>query len=231
MRKTPLILCRSKFAGDRSVESLVSRRRLPYASRSSTSLGVHTEPRSVSSFSWPERAAHADCRDLNLAFDCNLDDPNANDTATRFKPFYGDAVDTRQTLVLASSIRPCSVRLPTSCRRYSLLFGTHPADSGYSAWPAINRKAIGAMATIGALESAYLTYQKINPAGLDLLCGASGGCLDVLNGPYASVLVRLAREPVIPFLSVNLYPFLKFWVSIQVFALRICLCPPFGPLL
>lgn len=50
------------------------------------------------------------------------------------------------------------------------------------------------MATIGALESAYLTYQKINPAGLDLLCGASGGCLDVLNGPYASVLVRRARD-------------------------------------
>ncbi|CAN0337749.1 unnamed protein product, partial [Hapterophycus canaliculatus] len=61
-------------------------------------------------------------------------------------------------------------------------------DSSYPAWPAINRKAIGAMASIGALESAYLTYQKINPAGLDLLCGASGGCLDVLNGPYASVL-------------------------------------------
>lgn len=46
------------------------------------------------------------------------------------------------------------------------------------------------MASIGALESAYLTYQKLNPAGLDLLCGASGGCLDVLNGPYSNVLVR-----------------------------------------
>eukprot|EP00903_Cladosiphon_okamuranus_P006853 g6675.t1 len=60
--------------------------------------------------------------------------------------------------------------------------------STYPAWPPINRKTIGAMASIGALESAYLTYQKLNPAGLDLLCGASGGCLDVLNGPYSSVL-------------------------------------------
>ncbi|CAM9304425.1 unnamed protein product [Ectocarpus fasciculatus] len=61
-------------------------------------------------------------------------------------------------------------------------------SSDYTAWPAINRKAIGAMASVGALESAYLTYQKIHPAGLDLLCGASGGCLDVLNGPYSNVL-------------------------------------------
>lgn len=45
------------------------------------------------------------------------------------------------------------------------------------------------MGSIGALESAFLTYQKLNPAGLDLLCGASGGCLDVLNGPYSNVLV------------------------------------------
>ena len=62
-------------------------------------------------------------------------------------------------------------------------------DLSYSAWPPINRKAIGAMASLGALESAFLTYQKLNPAGLDLLCGASGGCLDVLNGPYSNVLV------------------------------------------
>lgn len=63
-------------------------------------------------------------------------------------------------------------------------------EKDYLAWPAINRKAIGALASVGALESAYLTYQKIHPAGLDLLCGASGGCLDVLNGPYSNVLVR-----------------------------------------
>ena len=62
-------------------------------------------------------------------------------------------------------------------------------DLSYSAWPPINRKAIAAMASLGALESAFLTYQKLNPAGLDLLCGASGGCLDVLNGPYSNVLV------------------------------------------
>lgn len=63
-------------------------------------------------------------------------------------------------------------------------------DTDYSAWPAINRKVIGAMASMGALESAYLTYQKLRPGGLDLLCGASGGCADVLSGPYSDVLVR-----------------------------------------
>lgn len=77
-------------------------------------------------------------------------------------------------------------------------------DSSYSAWPAINRKAIGAMAGIGALETAFLTYQKLNPAGLDLLCGASGGCLDVLNGPYSNVLVSegLWEELFIPRVAV-----------------------------
>lgn len=74
-------------------------------------------------------------------------------------------------------------------------------DSSYPAWPAINRKAIGAMAGIGALESAFLTYQKLNPAGLDLLCGASGGCLDVLNGPYSNVLVSVFLESFFPVLS------------------------------
>lgn len=58
----------------------------------------------------------------------------------------------------------------------------------YSAWPTINRKAIGVMASVGALESAFLTYQKLKPGGLDLLCGASGGCADVLSGPYSEVL-------------------------------------------
>ncbi|CAM9125480.1 unnamed protein product [Ascophyllum nodosum] len=58
----------------------------------------------------------------------------------------------------------------------------------YSAWPSINRKAIGVMATAGALESAFLTYQKIKPGGLDLLCGVSGGCADVLSGPYSNFL-------------------------------------------
>lgn len=60
----------------------------------------------------------------------------------------------------------------------------------YSAWPTINRKAIGAIAGVGALETVFLTYQKLKPGGLDLLCGASGGCVDVLNGPYSEVLVR-----------------------------------------
>lgn len=46
------------------------------------------------------------------------------------------------------------------------------------------------MASVGALESAFLTYQKLKPGGLDLLCGASGGCADVLSGPYSEVLVR-----------------------------------------
>ncbi|CAN0350234.1 unnamed protein product [Ectocarpus sp. 12 AP-2014] len=87
-----------------------------------------------------------------------------------------------------------SVRGGTTATRLVMGAGniSEDADGGessdYSAWPAINRKAIGALASVGALESAYLTYQKIHPAGLDLLCGASGGCLDVLNGPYSNVL-------------------------------------------
>lgn len=59
----------------------------------------------------------------------------------------------------------------------------------YQRWPASNRWIIGGLACAGALESAYLTYQKYRPAGLDRLCGASGGCTDVLTGPYSEVLV------------------------------------------
>lgn len=73
-------------------------------------------------------------------------------------------------------------RLPTCLLSWTV--------SDYVGWPTINRKVIGGLASVGVLESAFLTYQKMRPAGLDLLCGASGGCADVLSGPYSSVLVR-----------------------------------------
>ena len=44
------------------------------------------------------------------------------------------------------------------------------------------------MAAAGTVESAFLTYQILKPGGLDRLCGASGGCADMLRGPYANVL-------------------------------------------
>lgn len=62
------------------------------------------------------------------------------------------------------------------------------SESGYTRWPSSNRIAIGVLASAGALESAFLTYQKLRPGGLDLLCGASGGCADVLAGPYSYFL-------------------------------------------
>lgn len=40
-------------------------------------------------------------------------------------------------------------------------------------------------ASLGALETAYLTYNKLN--GYGTLCGIDGSCSDVLNGPYATV--------------------------------------------
>lgn len=78
---------------------------------------------------------------------------------------------------------PCL--LPLGCYGFS--------ESGYTRWANSNRIAIGSMASIGTLESAFLTYQKLRPGGLDLLCGASGGCADVLAGPYSSVFVSSCR--------------------------------------
>lgn len=101
----------------------------------------------------------------------------------------GCLIVVRVAVLLFLSVPSCCTRLqyqtpPPPLLPFRVLFSSEP----YVPWSAGNRKVIGAMATIGALESAFLTYQKLNPAGMDLLCGASGGCLDVLNGPYSNVL-------------------------------------------
>jgi uncharacterized membrane protein len=52
-------------------------------------------------------------------------------------------------------------------------------------------KAIGGIAVLGALETGYLSYQKLMGGGVEgtLLCkgGAGSSCGDVLSGPYSMV--------------------------------------------
>jgi uncharacterized membrane protein len=47
---------------------------------------------------------------------------------------------------------------------------------------------IGGMALAGTVESAFLSYHKVfgGSQGIASLCGASGGCQDVLSGPYST---------------------------------------------
>ncbi|CAM9388872.1 unnamed protein product [Choristocarpus tenellus] len=105
-------------------------------------------------------------------------------------------------------------------------FGSMEVDSatpeeGYSGedsalpslWPASNRLAIGTIATLGALESLFLTYQKMRPGGIGLLCGVNGGCTDVLTGPYSQILgVPLTIPGAMAYLAVaglSLVPLVK----------------------
>lgn len=52
-------------------------------------------------------------------------------------------------------------------------------------------KAIGGIAALGALETGYLSYQKLTAGGVEgtLLCqgGAESSCGDVLSGPYSMI--------------------------------------------
>lgn len=70
-------------------------------------------------------------------------------------------------------------------------------DSETTCWNPVLRKQIAAISSIGILETAYLTYDKIQYASngktsslVGALCSADSGassCNDVLHGPYASL--------------------------------------------
>jgi uncharacterized membrane protein len=61
----------------------------------------------------------------------------------------------------------------------------HLSSSSSGIWNPSLRKIMAGAASFGALETAYLTYNKLN--GYGTLCGIDGSCGDVLNGPYATV--------------------------------------------
>ena len=54
-----------------------------------------------------------------------------------------------------------------------------------SIWNPPLRKIMAATASLGVVETAYLTVNKLN--GYGTLCGIDGSCSNVLNGPYAIV--------------------------------------------
>ena len=68
--------------------------------------------------------------------------------------------------------------------------------TGDSVWNPQLRRIMGSVASIGILETAYLTYAKMN-AGADgsisVMCGSTddgaavGSCADVLTGPYSTI--------------------------------------------
>jgi uncharacterized membrane protein len=54
-------------------------------------------------------------------------------------------------------------------------------------WTQRTRSIIGGMAVVGTAESAFLSYNKLfrGPDAMAAICGVSGGCGDVLTGPYS----------------------------------------------
>jgi uncharacterized membrane protein len=54
-------------------------------------------------------------------------------------------------------------------------------------WTQRTRSIIGVMALLGTAESAFLSYNKLfrGPNAMAAICGVSGGCGDVLTGPYS----------------------------------------------
>ena len=48
------------------------------------------------------------------------------------------------------------------------------------------RRIMGSLATLGVLETSFLTYTKLANPSLDI-CGTAGDCASVLNGPYSTI--------------------------------------------
>lgn len=53
-------------------------------------------------------------------------------------------------------------------------------------WNPSLRRVVGGMASIGILETSYLTYTKL-ATGISALCGTDGSCSSVLSGPYSVI--------------------------------------------
>jgi uncharacterized membrane protein len=58
-------------------------------------------------------------------------------------------------------------------------------ENSVACWNPPLRGTLGSIASLGSLETAYLTLSKLS--GSELLCSTDGHCTDVLNGPYASI--------------------------------------------
>jgi uncharacterized membrane protein len=59
-------------------------------------------------------------------------------------------------------------------------------DLTETCWNPKLRRTMGTVASLGAIETAYLTFSKLTGGGnLEQFCGVSGDCGSVLSGPYS----------------------------------------------
>jgi uncharacterized membrane protein len=59
-------------------------------------------------------------------------------------------------------------------------------DPTETCWNPKLRRTMGTVASLGAIETAYLTFSKLTGGGnLEQFCGVSGDCGSVLSGPYS----------------------------------------------
>lgn len=61
------------------------------------------------------------------------------------------------------------------------------ATTNEQIWNPKLRKAMGGVAALGGIETAYLTLTKLSGGSVEALCGTDGGCGSVLDGPYANI--------------------------------------------
>jgi uncharacterized membrane protein len=101
---------------------------------------------------------------------------------------YSAAFSPPTTLKRSASLY--KIPLATSHSRDVCRFASpHTEDeesSSNAIWQPQLRRVLGSVATLGALETAYLTYNKLT-GQVSTLCGIDGSCNDVLNGPYSYV--------------------------------------------
>ena len=85
------------------------------------------------------------------------------------------------------ALRPLTARhtrAPARCRGVALSASAAPDDEARQ-----GRTVVSALATLGAAETGFLSWDKLGGGGgVETLCAATGGgCADVLSGPWSSV--------------------------------------------
>lgn len=107
---------------------------------------------------------------------------------SRVEAFSLPSTTTRSATTFAAQNVPSHIRRTARQSQQKLFMGEDPSQMSEepNCWNPRLRRIVGSMASLGALETAYLTYAKLN-GGVEALCGPDGGCNSVLTSSYASI--------------------------------------------
>ena len=108
---------------------------------------------------------------------------------SRVEAFSSPSTTIRSSMTVAAQNAPSPIRRTGRQSQQKLFMGKDPSQEiseEPNCWNPQLRRIVGSMASLGALETAYLTYAKLN-GGVEALCGPDGGCNSVLTSSYASI--------------------------------------------